>query len=447
MGWSRLLKNSYKQPWFKIVLILLFLAIFWLVKFSPKENSGPILSYLPADTSFFYQWTSSESKTDNYFSSIHIFDTQVPKAKLKDLENICSNNCPKLEEVVWFKVKGGLEDDYSYLLEVNDWPKQTLKSVREINPNFVFKELSSNVYLVTADKSLADSVKGAVNNKFIIVDDKVGLNIYWQVSQTPEFLNSFTALIHPAVTGEDIFMNFQTKDGKSSLKFFQASNNQVVKTRSFGQVALPKDFSLALGFSSKNSAKFLGDVVPQLIEPIFTSLPEQNFQKNELNTYLAGDNILLSQGEDWLLVGFNDWRPQVNHFLSKIEAKEVRKTLPDGTVYTELQVADNQSVSGHEFKGQKYWQIGDLFGGQFNNSYYLTNRQYFLEQVIDNPVKLATWWPCGKVGDSISDLITWSVPALPDLPIKAYLQNNNVESLNILSFSNNSTQGWQICVY
>ncbi len=445
MDWSLLLKNSYKQPWFKIVLILVFLAIFWLVKFSPQKNSGPILSYLPVDTSFFYEWTSDASRADNYFSKINIFDTQVPNAKLNDLKNICSGNCPKFEEIIWFKLSSETGD--SYLLKVANWSKQSLKSVREINHNFIFKELSPDVYLITTSKSLADSVEGAVNNKFSIVDEKAGLNIYWQTSQAPEFLNNLTSLIRPAINGEDIFMNSQVKDGKTSLKFFQATNNQVVRTKSFSEVALPKDFSLALGFSSKNSAQFLEDIIPQLVEPIFVSLPEQNFQKNELNTYLASDNLLLGQGEDWLLVGFNDWQPQVNNFLSKIEAKEVRKTLPDGTVYTELQAADDQTASDHEFKGQKYWQIGDLFGGQLNSAYYLTNRQYFLEQVIDKPVKFAAWWPCGAVEDNIGDILAWSVPALPNVPIRTYLQNINVESLNISSFSNNSTQGWQICVY
>ncbi len=446
MNWLQLLKNSYKKPWFKVVLILVFLAIFWLFKFSPQDKGGPILSYLPADTNFFYEWTDAQSKNSDYLSGFEVFSSQMPDAKKQDLKKVCGQDCPDISELIWFKVNGMAEDHY--LIKVSDWPKKSFKVASSSNPDFIFKQLSPHVYLITSSNSLAESINGPFDNNFDIVEDVRGVNIYWSVSQAPEFLSDISKLISPALTQDNIFMNVLVKDSKFIFKFFQATGkSQVDNTNSLAEISLPNDLSLAIGFSAKSSQSFSQNLMVQLVEPIFQTLPQQNFQKDELSTYLAGNNMLIQQGEDWLLVGFNDWRPIVGKFLSNIQAKEVKKKLPDGTIYTELQVADDQVVADHEFAGQKYWQIGDLFGFQLADTYYLTGRQYLLEQLINKPITLANHWPCGQIDGHVSDVLMLSVPVLPEGAIRTYLQNKNIKSLNILSFSNNSTKGWQLCVY
>ena len=129
-----------------------------------------------------------------------------------------------------------------------------------------------------------------------------------------------------------------------------------------------------------------------------------------------------------------------------LKLKEVKKVLADGTLYTELVASEEQIAFEHEFKGQNYWQIDNLYGIGFGGAYYLSNQSQMIEKLVDSDNSMIDLWSgCGQFDKKINDFVRWQTSQLADGELKSYLVDRNIQSINLFSYQNYLVEGIRLC--
>jgi len=446
VNFSQLFKEKSKFLDIKVILVIAVLIICLVI--TKLWSVAPQLSardFLPLNTSFFYEWTSQKSLTDNLPPQLIIFDDQLPMEKADFLRQNLGDLFDNLQEAIWFKVAGSEEDNY--LVKFSKLSSKSFKNWHEKHPEVIYYQPSDNILMLTDSVELINSIKGKIIGHFTVNHLSKGINIYWQLNQPPDFLYNFSSFLAYSSENPEIFMNIQSVGQKQNkVNLFQI-NNQPLDIEQNVLFKIPSDFDLAIGFNASSTESLSNFLNKNLLIPIYDGLPYYNLSNQKISQYFLGDNIIFQDDDGWLMINQEDYQQKTLDLADSFEVQEINKVLPDGTAYTELIASQEQTIVEHEFADQKYWQIDGLFGIQLENYYYLSNRQYLIEDLITSDKKINNLWADCLDNSSyrVRDFIFWPTDKLPDIPIKAYLEENNLQSLDIFSYYNSAITGLQWC--
>jgi len=429
-----LLNFDKKKINIKIVLVLLSFIIFiFLSIIIPNTSKVKMIDFLPEDSSFYYHWTNK----DSFFNSFNnpFLDKQVSQEKIDNLDNIFNESFDNAQEIIWFRVNNSKEDHFLVLFS-----RLPYNFFDELNSDkYLFKRLDKRIVLVTKSKELLGNISLLSDSKFKINDFNSGINIYWQFDTAEDILsNTF-----PLLSSKNTFVNISEKKNKQVINIFQKNNEEFIK-KDISLLQIPKDFDSIIGFSSSSTINFSNFVYNNILLSQFYSLPIYYSNDEELKDYFLRDNIIIQDENNYLVINkYNKY--DLTNFFTSFSLTEVKKTLLDGTLYTELVFNEEEKKINHSFKEYNYWQMDNLFGIELNGYNYLSNRQYLIEDMLSDYIYLDELWKeyINNEG-SVEDFVYLKTNKLPDGELKEYLKENSINSLDILSYTNNISKGYII---
>lgn len=429
-----LLNFDKKKINIKIILILLSFIIFIFLLFITSNTSKvETKDFLPNNTSFYYHWTNKKTFSNSFNNPF--LGKQVSQEKIDNLNNVFNESFDNAQEIIWFRINNSKEEHFLVLFS-----KLSYNFFDELDNNeYLFKRLDKRIVLVTKSKELLDNISLLADSEFKINDFNKGINIYWQFDTAEDILtNTF-----PLLSSKNTFVNISENKNKQEINIFQKNNEEFAK-KDTSLLQIPKNFDSIIGFNSSSTINFSNFVYNNILLPQFYSLPIYYSNDKELKDYFLRDNIIIQDQNNYLLINkYNKY--DLSNFFTSFSLKEVKKTLVDGTLYTELISNEEEKKINHSFKEYNYWQIDNLFGIELNGYTYLTNRQYLVEDVLSDYMYLDELWKEYINNESsVEDFIKLKVDKLPKGELKEYLKENNITSLDLLSYNSNTTKGYII---
>jgi len=435
-------KRRLSFKWVQLALaavVLLAVALFSVFKSDKAEIYAH--DFIPPTASFYYEWsdqTAIKQNSDKYWG----FDKEIPQEHLTKIAGIMGEGYQNVEELVWFRLEEQ-ENDF-YLLRFSDLSDKYLASLVQKNSGLFFYQPSDNILFISPNSDLGVSLSPQIIARWNLNYSREGVNIYWQLDKPPVFLQSLSTMILPLASVPETFVNFsedsfdlyQPKSPSSTLEYYQKFKNSKI----------PQKFDSAIGFNASSTDNFSKIIIENIVLPNFASLPYQNLSFSELNAYMLKDSLLFSVGSDWLLVSDTDWRSRAGELAQNLQLVEVKKTLSDGTLYTELLAADEQALKYYDFAGQKYWQVDNLYGWGLERAYYLSNSAKIIEDlIVSDNIFPNLQQNCLSDSKNIGDFLLWPTNKLPAGQLRAYLEEQNIASLKLFSYQNYLVEGIKFC--
>ena len=121
--------------------------------------------------------------------------------------------------------------------------------------------------------------------------------------------------------------------------------------------------------------------------------------------------------------------------------------LSDGTAYIELIAAEQQDIIEHQINDQQVSQIDQLFLWDIGDQHYLSNKKELIEELTTHNYHLASLLDdcLGQIDVRIGDFIYFNNKNILEGPIKNYLLNKNIDSLQMVSYATGTITGINIC--
>ena len=432
-----------KTPWpvtYMIALVVVLISLTWWFSVKPEFSA---YNFLPDNTTFYYQWTDRDWQGDQHTI---IFDRAVPLAKIADLENILEVMMAQIEEVIWFQTDNINEDHY-LLRVVGNLSKEEIEYLTKENSDWFFTRINDQILLITKQEQLSEQLSPALVNKLPMAQRRVGENIYFDPTQAPEFLNSLIQYLKTDFSEQEIFLQLDF-DGKTYLvDIYQVKNEEdETEDTSWSQISLPKKFQavLAINNLSLETQKWLSQFI---VAKLFVDLPGfYIFDENILNNLWQTSSLIKIDDQQWLWVGHNDWQEYIFSLLPNFTTKEVARTLVDGTLYTELVKNTELEFQNFSLGEQSYWQMGDLFGVQVNDLYYLSNSEASIKNILLHSKSATDFWRNCSFNSSslVTDWVHLDDKSIAIIGLGEYLPNK-VDQLDIFAYQNHLTHGYRLC--
>jgi hypothetical protein len=428
-----------------VFFLLIGLGLLFL-KISPSKSFPKALDYLPPETNFYYQWVGQEALQPEYLGVPVFFVYQVPNIHLEKVRSLLTSSWPAVGELIWFQT----DQAEGYIIQFKDrLPKDFFNNLKKNHPEYFLAHPQSAILLVSASSELMAKLSSPAPRSEAGQLAPAGINIYYQTEQLPQFLLGLHSNLVSLLTKPEVWLNFfLNKNKHGEINIFQKGNAQGLVVQNYwSALRVPKDFTLALGLTASSSSASAEIIKTRLVKPFFTSLASYNLDSRELTKYLDGQAAIFQVGDSWLLVAQKDFKPQLGDLADNLQLKELKKVLPDGTAYVELVTSDEQLIKELDFRGQKFWQIADLFGLNLGGYYYLSNSRPIIEGLILAPGSinsLASLCP-SKRQQLINDFIYLQSASLPQGDLKQFLDNYHFQDLELSSFTNHDWQGLKLC--
>ncbi|PLX24989.1 hypothetical protein C0580_03625 [Candidatus Parcubacteria bacterium] len=419
-----------------VLLALVFFSRFWAAK--PEVYAH---DFLPAETNFYYEWSSKDSFDENV-AKYNLFDATIGDEQLNKVATIVGPEFSQVEELIWFRVEGRTDD--AYLLRFADLEREYLVTLAEKNEDWFFYVPAPDILFIGPDEAMAQMVSSFVISRFTVNHSRDGVNLYWQIDKAPEFLESLSSLLLPLASSRDSFVNFTDH----SIDFWQPRNASTTKSKAlkFNQAKIPSRFDLAFGFNASSTDGFDKFIASNVILPHFDNLPYQNLSNEELRTGFLSNAAIISSEDAWLLLSKEDWQSKAIDLIQNLQLNEVERVLPDGTLYTELVASQEPAVLRHDFAGQTYWQIDNLYGFSAAGNYYLSNQVEMIENIMTSEAVFSNLWSnCLKNDKEIGDFVDIKTDYLTDGLLKDYFIENNIVNLGLFSYQNYTVEGIKLC--
>lgn len=412
-----------------LVVLIMSVVVFW-----PTKQKQHLLTYLPANVSFYYHFTSKKELNQVFFAQ-EIVDT-----KTIELEKLLAADFLNLQEVLWFQTAGDTTQD-SYLLKFSRLPKSFLDNFAKKNSEFKAFSPEKNILVLTKEELATDLAAKPETQEYF----SQGISIYWQKNQVPEFLNSLVAIVEPVFIGEDVLLNLQKLPaGGNRLSLLEKRN---LDFRDIKYFLSPKEFNSVLAFNSVLSDDLAENISDNLLKTLFDSLPYYNLSTEVIKNRILSGSMIWQKGDGWILASDKAWQDSILDFMKTFKVKEVSKVLADGTAYTELVASDEQAITEHQINGQKVFQIDQLFIFDVGDQHYLSNKKELIEELT-----LSRHYLKDFVSDCLAepevvvgDFVFLSSSDIPSGAIKDYLLTNNISSLKAVSYTTGTVSGLNIC--
>ena len=440
MDLLKVFKKHAAVPNVKILLVLAVLIVALLIAmFWSDEPDVYAKDFLPDNTSFYYQWTNSQSIKDNPWHNFKLFDNNQADLNLSTVLDILINSQSRLEELVWFKTGS---DENHYLLRLSSLSQSYVDQLKTEHPELAFYRPNKKILLITTSPELIDKLPKLLNNKFSVNNISSGISIYWHLDSAPEFLQKLSTWLQPMFVEPEIFVNFQNADSNlNKINAWQVKDNNLseISNNFFVQTRRLKDFDNVIGMSASSTQAFDSFIETNLLQDQFNSLPASK-------KYFFDNNIIWQHEDNWLMTSDQDWQALSLDLASSFDLQEVTKVLSDGTAYVELMASSSPEIIQHAYYEQNYWQIDGLYGAQRDSVYYLSNKQYLIEDILSSDYMLRSIWvDCFENNNQINDFVVWQTNKLNNSSIKEYLESQDINSIRFVSYSNDDINGWQLC--
>ena len=432
-------KKHIAIPNVKILLVLAVLVIVLLVTmFWSDKPDVYAKGFLPDNTTFYYQWSNNKAVESNPWYDFELFDDSIADTKINEVLAILVDSQSRLEELVWFKTDS---DQDHYLLRLSSISQSYIDQLKEQYSELVFYRPHKKILLITSSQELPEQLPKLLTSKFTVNNINTGVSIYWDLDNSPEFLQKLSTWLEPMFTESEIFVNFQnTASDLNKINIWQVENNSLAEISSnfFVNTRRLYNFDNVIGFSA-DSILTLGDFVEtNILENQFSSLPHYNFTKN--------DTIIWQYEKNWLMASDQDWQKLNFDLVSSFDLQKITKVLSDGTAYVEFVASSSPEIIQHAYYEQNYWQIDGLYGVERENIYYLSNKQYLIEDILSSDYMLRSIWvDCFENNNQINDFVVWQTNKLNNSSIKEYLESQDINSIRFVSYSNDDINGWQLC--
>lgn len=419
-----------------VLLAVVLFSTFWSTKPDVYAHD-----FLPAETNFYYEWSNKDAFAQD-LNKYDLFDQTVAQGHLAKVASIVGPNFSQVEELVWFTTESGSGD--AYLLRFSRLEKKYLVDLATQQPDLFFYVPASGILFIGPDEAMAKTIPSFVVSRWGVNYSREGINVYWQIDKAPEFLESLSNLMLPLASTRDSFVNFTDQ----SIDFWQPKHASSTHESSLPLTdsKIPQNYDLAMGFNASSTEGFDKFIVSNIILPHFDQLPYYNLSNSEVKEYLFNNSLLFSSGDAWLLVSTQDWQSKAFDLAKNLQLQEIESVLPDGTLYTELVASPEQVSLNHEFSGQSYWQVDNLYGISMLGANYLSNKSEMIEKIISsNSTLLDLWSACGKNDKEIGDFVHLNVNYLTDTALKQYLVDNNITEIDLFSYQNYTVEGLKLC--
>ena len=389
--------------------------------------------FLPENTSFYYQWTDNRSIKDNPWHSLEFFDDSITDMKLSEVSNILTNSQSRLEELVWFKTES---DKDNYLLRLSSISQTYVDQLKTDYPELVFYRPHKKILLITDSQELSDNLPKLLLGKFTVNNIDTGVSMYWNLDNPPEFLQKLSTWLQPMFVESEIFVNFQkTGGGLKKINAWQIKDQQIANNFFINSRRL-KDFDNVFGMSASSTQDFDSFIDTNILQGQF-----------KYKKYFFDNNIIWQHENNWLMASDQDWQALSLDLASSFDLEEVTKVLSDGTAYVELVASSSPEIVQHAYYEKNYWQIDGLYGAEREGVYYLSNKQYLIEDILSSDYMISSAWAnCLDYTDiQINDFLILQTNKLANSPIKQYLESQDINNLKFISYSNNNINAWQLC--
>jgi len=415
-------------------------TVFWLT----RETVVKPEDFLPANTSFYYQqqgedldWVQEHKFLENIF-------LQEQRALLADLLSLEASS---LRSYLWFKT-ADLVESTNIILELSEPIQPLLRRLSQEHPQYYYKKLSRHSFLITDHQEMLDRVSADQVSSFPADYFKVGTNIYGQGNQTWPMLEPFSAWWQSLSGGQDFFASFYGSEQQPIIKVWRPGQLEGKKQNNIygSKIILPQDFDLALAFSQPLSPDQDLFITNDLLAVLFPALPREAWSWRQ-EEFLSPGSWLVEKGASWLLAGFDDWRSSLADLASYLEYSEEPSILPDGTSYLELVAQGDSPLTPRQYLSRDYWQWADLFGGQDQEYYYLSNNEAWIKDILGQNSNTGGWLEACDIEKEayISDLFIINTEKIPEGPLKVYLKGENLGFVGIFGYFKGNTEFWQFC--
>jgi hypothetical protein len=431
-------KTHWPVTYIMALVVVLVLSAWW---FSVKPEYSAY-NFLPENTSFYYQWSDREWQLSQ---PTLIFSNSTPQAKITDIDNILDMMMGQVAEVIWFQIDNQAQDNY-LIRFIGNLTKQEIEYLAEAHPDWRFERVNDQILLLTQQESLLEQLPIAPVDKFLSAQKDTGQNIYFNIAQAPEFLAKTAQYLETVVAEQDIFLHL-TFDGRHNLVdvYYIKDSEAPVEGMSWSQAKLPRKFQVALAMDGilREDSQWLDQ---NLITKLFSDAPNFDVLDKDVLSELWQQSLLIKNDENWLWVSHQDWQENIFALLDSFDVKEVSKTLPDGTLYTEFVKNKEVEFEYSDFVEQTYWRMDDLFGVQVDNLYYLSNSEDEIKQTMAHGRLAGDMWAgCGL---NTSSLVTdWTHLEAQDLNMLDLGQDllNDIKKIDIFAYQNHVTAGFRLC--
>ncbi len=430
---------------FGVLLLGVVVMISWT-----RKSSQPLAVYLPANTTFFYNWTDPSYYENLGIDQISIINTQEPTAKIAELKKILQNGFLNTQEVIWFKT-GGSSDD-NFLLRL-DKGKETVKWLVANRPEYSYLLVDDGVLLLSVDDWLPNHYATQDKIDFDTNNLGVGVNIFWSKNEAPIFLADLTKLLQLDNGLPSIYANiYKQRDGQVAVHIWQDKLRQVINASSTvawpNQAKFPLNADLVFGFGEHKSDKWQGVVSQNIIQTLFTELPYYRLSDQKIEEQILKNNFIYLSHNNWLMVSPVDWQSRINDWVPNLKVKESKNRLPDGTVYTEFVSDEGAEVESLHYQQYDYWHFGQFYGTQIGAYYYLSNSETLIQSTLLSKYNIQSYLGgCQIAGDyQIIDLAQVNTAKIQNDTIKEALQKKNINYLTVLSYESNAQIGLKACV-
>jgi len=424
------------------LLLLIAIVTIW---FSSKADQA-LLNFLPAETSFYYQWQKADDQSQPI---VDFLQNNLQTTAKADLDILGTDFLKQSKDIVWFKI-GNSEVNYYLFKAKTGFNKKEIKNLLE-NKNFSWHLIGKQV-LVLANQAdlkldfiIQDSI-GIVPHFF----NPSGENIFFS-TQKPEFLTDILAQVGDKAlfSAEKLWWQIDTKHNLKQINIYQLNTTQedVDSAKSLAWKDLKiisKPRLLLFGQNlSEASSKFLQENILSIVN---TQAPHLKFGENFWQNYADNSFYFFDQDGDWYLSKAEDWYPALSSLNSEFEVITKTRSLPDGTLYTELLKNKEVKVESLAWQDKAYWKMKDFYGVDIANQHYLSNSENLVKDLLANSADFSDQWQNCELNEDekLTNLIFLDKIAASQLNLGKFL--GEVDKFVLLfEYQSSQTQGLRLC--
>lgn len=437
-------KSKRSQMLIYAFALLLFVAI-WMIWFSSKAEQS-LLNFLPAETSFYYQWQKDDSQSQPI---VDWLQNNLQTAAKTDLDILGADFLKQSKDIVWFKLANS-EVNYYLFKAKTSFNKKEIKNLLD-NKNFSWHLVDKNVLVIAYQVDLKldfvsqDNISIAPH-----FFNPSGENIFFK-AEKPEFLTDILAQVgdNALFAEEKLWWQIDTKHNLKQINIYQLNTKQenVASIQGLGWqdlkiISKPRLLLFGQNFSNDN-IKFLQENILSLVN---TQAPHLNFGENFWQNYANNSFYFFDQDGDWYLSKKEDWYPALSSLNSEFEPVTKVRSLPDGTLYTELLKNKEVKVENLSWQDKAYWKMRDFYGVDIADQHYLSNSEVLVKDLLANSADFSEQWQNCAINEEekLTNLIFLDKIVAKQLKLANFL--GEVDKFVLLfEYQSPQTQGLRLC--